>query len=258
MHCCLQRYSHTLFLLLRWLGLYQQLWHQPPPELGGQAVCSTDPGSEGSPVSGGCGWNEWHHRNKVRRFAWEALCATGWESHLQGEICAPIKHLHFDFYGILADSSKSDRKFVPLHILCSSHVISRNSVSYSRYGVGWSNNKCRIILAWSQVHVRSGSDVEPYVLASWQKHWHLTSICSSWLTKLRLISNFPHSVSPRVRWAPGATVQWKCVPSWRRWNKKIVISSQGMWSSCSQLKKKEASLSSVENRMWEERDGLTS
>lgn len=111
MSCCI------LYRCIRWLGLCQQHRYQPAPEPGGQAVCSTDLGSEGAPVPSGCGWNEWWCGHKVRCYAWEALCAAGWESCLQGENI---------WYGIL------------FYVMWSLLLLSRNRVirsNTSRVGV---------------------------------------------------------------------------------------------------------------------------
>lgn len=117
---------------VRRLGVHQQLWHQPAPEPGGQAVCSTDPGSERAPVSSGCGRNEWCQRDKVRRSAWEALRAAGWQSCLQGEICAPRQIPVLLFHLILFLLLSSNRVIRSnCSIVCLTLISSSSSLCYS-------------------------------------------------------------------------------------------------------------------------------
>lgn len=103
-HCHSSQISFC-YSCVRRLGVHQQLWHQSAPEPGGQAVCSTDPGSKRAPVSRGCGRHEWCQRHKVRRSAWEALCAAGWQNCLQGEISAarqiPVLLFHLILFLLL-------------------------------------------------------------------------------------------------------------------------------------------------------------
>lgn len=204
------RWNHILPLCFRWLGFYQQLWHQPAPKPGGQTVCSTDPASEAAPVSRGCGWNEWHHRHKVRRSARKALRAAGWESCVQGEMCAPwYPDDSLTPHSLFASCSCMIRPLAPSW----QRYRSEHLCTVSAHAIAWGtrNRHKTEFWAWSQSHV-SARNVWHYL------QWHVEDVLyvTDWS---RMKYSILRSVFPRGRQGLGATIYRRCVHSWTRWNK---------------------------------------